>query len=329
MPLAKRYSFVNETVRNHPVIVATTAATGGVLLGAFVVFQLFAAPQPPRADGTAQAAVEAKAAPTPVKAQAETTGSAPAGESDASKVASSECDQQTWPYLSRACIEETRAKKGGPRVVSTDKLDKPTVAAIETPPPQAKDDVALAAPAPWAPAASTPTPPVVAPAVATVGTPKQLPEAAPEAPAGVAAVTPPEPPAATPPAPAAATPEIARTNSTPASHASASAVKEAAVESKAQSRSAKKAKRKPKPERALAERDANSDDDEVSAASVERESRAARRVDRRRIVERWIERDYDVAADDGGGRRRVIVIRRGGGPFEGLFGMGRREYEDD
>jgi hypothetical protein len=317
---------MNETVRNHPVIVATTAATGGVLLGAFVMFQLFAAPQPPRPDGTAQAAVETKAAPAQVTAQAETTGSAPASESDASKVASSECDQQTWPYLSRACIEETRAKNGGPRVVSTDKLDKPTVAAIEASPPQAKDDVALAAPAPWAPAVSSPTPPVVAPAIATVGMPKQTPDAAT---AEVAAATPPEPQSATPPAPAAAASETAPTNSTPATQAAASGVKEAAAsETKAQ-RSAKKAKRKPKPERVLAERDAG--DDEVSAAAVEREDRAARRVDRRRIVDRWIERDYDLAADDGGGRRRVIVIRRGGGPFEGLFGMGRRggEYEDD
>ena len=221
MPFAKRNSLMNETVRNHPVIVATTAASGGVLLGAFVVFQLFAAPQPQHLDGTAQAAVETKAAPTQVKAQAETTGSAPASESDASKVASSECDQQTWPYLSRACIEETRAKKGGPRVVSTDKLDKPTVAAIETP-PQSNDDVALAAPAPAAPAVSSPTPPVVAPAIATVDTPKPTPEAAP---AGVAAATTPEPPAATPPEPAAAASGAARTNSAPAT----SGVKEAAA----------------------------------------------------------------------------------------------------
>jgi hypothetical protein len=47
------------------------------------------------------------------------------------------------------------------------------------------------------------------------------------------------------------------------------------------------------------------------------DDRSSRRVDRRRIVERWTERDYDVPAYTGDGGRRVTVIRRGGG---GLFG---------
>ena len=45
--------------------------------------------------------------------------------------ASTDCDQQTWPHLSRACMEEMRGKNRAPRVISTDKLDKPTVTAIE------------------------------------------------------------------------------------------------------------------------------------------------------------------------------------------------------
>ena len=83
-------------------------------------------------------AVETKVAPKPVdeikpapKPVAETTGSAPTGES----VASADCDQQTWPHLSRVCMEEYRAKNRSARVVTTDKLDKPVITAIETQPP--------------------------------------------------------------------------------------------------------------------------------------------------------------------------------------------------
>ena len=64
------------------------------------------------------------------------------------------------------------------------------------------------------------------------------------------------------------------------------------------------------------------DEDDTSVASNDSDDRAAPgRVDRRRIVERWTERDYDVPASNGDGQRRVTVIRRSnGGLFEGLFG---------
>jgi hypothetical protein len=46
-----------------------------------------------------------------------------------------------------------------------------------------------------------------------------------------------------------------------------------------------------------------------------------RRDRQRRIVDRWIERDYDVPGEGGRGRRSVTVIQRGGGGlFGGLFG---------
>src|SRR6476619_3931259 len=136
-----RFAFLRDTVRNHPVIASTTAATGGVLLGAFLAVQLLATPKFPSDSAMALTAVETKAtpkleeeikpAPKPV---AETTGSAPAGEN----VASADCERQTWPHLSRVCMEEYRAKNRSARVVTTDKLDKldkPTVTAIETQPP--------------------------------------------------------------------------------------------------------------------------------------------------------------------------------------------------
>src|SRR5215216_2861774 len=98
MPLG-RFAFLRDTVRNHPVIASTTAATGGVLLGAFVAVQLLATPKLPSDSAMPLTAVETKAAPKPV---AETTGSAPTGEN----VTSADCEQQTWPHLSRVCMEE-------------------------------------------------------------------------------------------------------------------------------------------------------------------------------------------------------------------------------
>ena len=103
MPSLGQSAFLRGTVRNHPVIVATSAATVGVLLGAFVAFELLATPQPGVDGAPVRAAVETKATPKPV---AETTGSAPAGDS----VASADCDRQTWPYLSDNCMEEVRNK---------------------------------------------------------------------------------------------------------------------------------------------------------------------------------------------------------------------------
>ena len=95
-------------------------------------------------------------------------------------------------------------------------------------------------------------------------------------------------------------------------------------------RVAKKAKRKPKAEpKAQPKDESNDDDDHVASAdaddrpSDDRVRRSTRgRADRRRIVERWTERDYNVPSTDGRGDRRVTVIRRdnGGGIFGNLFG---------
>ena len=52
MPSASRFSSLRHTVRNHPVVVASSAASVGVLLGAFVAVQLLATPQP-RVDSAA------------------------------------------------------------------------------------------------------------------------------------------------------------------------------------------------------------------------------------------------------------------------------------
>jgi hypothetical protein len=39
MPSARRFALLRDTMRNHPVIVASSAASVGVLLGAFVAVQ--------------------------------------------------------------------------------------------------------------------------------------------------------------------------------------------------------------------------------------------------------------------------------------------------
>jgi hypothetical protein len=328
MPLS-RFAFLRDTVRNHPVIASTTAATGGVLLGAFVAVQLLATPKLPSDSAMALAATETKVAPKPVeeikpapKPVAETTGSAPTGEN----VASADCEQQTWPHLFRVCMEEYRAKNRSARVVTTDKLDKPTITAIETQPPA--QVAAPASPVAANPAAAAPALPLppgatkpAAPAPMAVTPPPAVSQPQKPAPAPapvVASVT----PAPTVPAPAvapvAATPQPGLLAPSSAQTPTPSAKSEAR-----ERRHAQTTKRKAKG--APAKQDVDDGDTFASADAGERafDDRNSSRGDRRsrRIVERWTERDYDVP-DSRGGRRQVTVIRRnsGGGLFESLFG---------
>lgn len=310
MPSAGQSAFLRGTVRNHPVIVATSAATVGVLLGAFVAFQLLATPQPGADGAPAQAAVQTKAVPKPV---AETTGSAAAGDS----VASADCDRQTWPYLSDICMEEVRNKNRARRVISTDKLDKPTVTAIETPPPAPVEASARATetkstPPSVAPAiASTAPPATTTPPVTTTTGPATASFFAPPAanPVGLApaAVAAPEP------LPATAAPDV-QAAPTPVAPAAKHGTKDRQVV-------AKKTKQNPKAQaKTLAKQDVDDDGEDAVARSDDRASDSRSR----RVVERWTERDYDVRDANGDGQRRVTVIRReGGGLLENLFGMGR------
>jgi hypothetical protein len=281
-------NFLREAVRNHPVVVATTAATAGVLLGGFVAVQLLAVPEKTKADGATPPQVTAETKPV-AKPVAETNGSA-------SSVAATDCEQQTWPYLSRACMEELRRRNPAPRVVST---DKPGVIESQpaTPPVESKPMLA----SPIKPAVAATAPPDVA-----VSTP-------PADPAPVAA-----------PAVAASTAEAVQPDSKP----------DAKAEDK-QKRQAKKTKRKPKPAVKPDPQDDEENRNVASSDSDDEDGRGAdRRAERRpgrsgRIVERWTEREYDVDSEDGG-RRRVTVIRRNrGGPFENLFGMGRDRDDED
>jgi hypothetical protein len=186
-------------------------------------------------------------------------------------------------------MEEFRARNRPARVVSTDKLDKRTVSAIEAQ-PAAADETKLAAPAVWDPS-------VTAPAAL----------AAPAAPIVTASA----PVEASPSTPAAA-PEAA----------AAEAPEQPAARAEAREKHAKKSK--PKKLRVRQRHD-----EDTSVATNDDDRDVGERRERPRIVERWIERDYDVPNEDGRGRRRVTVVRRGGGLFENLFGMGGGRDDDD
>jgi hypothetical protein len=298
MPQANRFAFMRHTVRSHPFLIASWAAMGGILLGGFVTLKMLQ-PEPRAAKvGPAQAVAEAKpkleSAPKPV---AETTGSAPAGES-----AAADCDHQTWPNFSRVCIEAMQAKNRGPRVISTD--NKPTVSASEAPSPS---------PAATQPPAATPVP------VTAETTPVTSP--APANPAPAAAV------AAAPQSSSGALVGKAQAEEKPPQPADQKEAKQEKHE-----RVAKKARRKPKVEpKAQPKDESNDDDDHVANAEDQAtvsdnppsDDRIARgRADRRRVVERRPAREYNVPADDGSGDQRIMVIRRdnGGGIFGNLFG---------
>jgi hypothetical protein len=327
---------------NHPVLTATTAASGGVLLGAYVAMQIFAAPIPNDAKVPATAPMaEAKPPVKQVEKPVETTGSAPAKEDVA---AADRCERQTWPYLSRECTEQMQ-KNPPQRVVTTDRVEKTVPEAPSAPAPSAG----------IAPNTGPSAPPTPATKAVEPATPKPA----------VAATPPASPPRAAEPAPKVQAPVAA------SAPASANSQQDAAVTnaSAPASKSAEKRKVKQAKERARKqERDReilDGSDDGQTFAGVERgreirerdgRGREARqrddrgrelrdrrvdderldRADRRslraesrsdrprreRVVEGRDQHDEDAVSERGG--RRVIVVERdgGGGLFGGLFGGG-------
>lgn len=275
-----------------PLFVAAGSVGIGVVLGAFVAVQMLATPVKTDAR-TQQASLTSKPAPV----AAETTGSA---SSDDGGVG---CGGQTWPYLSRNCVQQTEARdaKPGPapsaqsaisdpqkaepepknlRVVAPDNVDRAAVAAIETKPaaptkePAANaNQTALAIEATPVAQAAVSTEPAAAdvPAAASVAT--SVPEAA--APL----------PLAKP-----------HTNSKPV-------------------HTAKKVRHKPK-----IEDEAKPDDqDDNHVASGDDDDQSMVRVERPRRIGG---RGYDEEATYDRRDRRVEVIRRDEEPFGGPFGRG-------
>jgi hypothetical protein len=264
-----------------PLIIATTAATAGVLLGGFVAVQLLGTPsKQDDAGNPARAAVEAQAPPSVAPPHiAETTGS-----SSADTVATKDCDQQTWPNLTRNCIKNGGAVASAATTQTTDraaadaKSAAPPIAAVPASPP---------------PIASVPVNTADAPAAVHL-----------------------EPKSASASATAAVDPKPA-----PAAEVKPAVEQTAAEQADAKTKHvAKKSKRKAKEPSKKPAKDLY-DEDNASFADNSSDDRTERRSRRSpRIVERWTERDYDVPDDDGYGRRHVVIRRGNDHPFGGLFG---------
>lgn len=166
--------------RNHSFLVATTAASGGVILGAYVAFQIFAAPVEPRVPGqpaAPQPAAQAKADDTKAPAIAETTGSAPARDD----AAVDRCEGQTWPNLTRNCMEQMRSRTPT-RTVTTDRVEKPAPQMQAAPPASSGTTVANApaiasVPEPASQPANTQTAAAPLPAAEPAAAPANPPEA--------------------------------------------------------------------------------------------------------------------------------------------------------
>jgi hypothetical protein len=293
------FKSIGNAVRNHPVIVASWAATAGVLLGGFVTVQVLAPDRPVEKIGPGTAVAESKSEPKPA---AEPVASAGTEQTTGQDVASTRCEQQTWPHLSSDCLDAMGDKNRAARVITTDRIDPPAVAPAAPKP---------ADPVPVKPAvAAAPIPPATSPAAAVAETPKKKPEPAPASTVFAA--------------PEGAPDKLATgAESVPAASAEKVEKKEAKQERKKHKRKARPEPKFIEPaededgERAVAVD--SSDDEVVDNRRTARVSRAERRrTVERRIVPRDAD-DEDGPFTDGRGERgeRVIVIRRGGG---GLFG---------
>jgi hypothetical protein len=284
---------------NQPVLTATTAASGGVLLGAYVAMQIFAAPVPNEAKVPAAPPVaDAKPPVKQVEKSVETTGVAPAKEDVA---AADRCAGQTWPYLSRECAEQMQKNRPA-RAVTTDRVDKP---APETPAAPQTQSVATL-PAPSTPAASPPaeTPRASAPSVSAAPStgpsapPEQATksvEPAPPNPA-VAAAPPISPPRATEPAPKAQAPVAASAPANPQQDAVVANEPEPAP--KSVDRSAEKRKIKQAKERAKKQQRSreifDEGEDGQTVAGVERGREIRERDDRGREARQRDDRGREV-----------------------------------
>ena len=342
---------------NHPILMATTAASGGVLLGVYVAMQIFAAPVPNSAKVPAAAPVaELKPPVKPIDKPIETTGSAPTRE----EAATDRCEGQTWPNLSRECSEQMQ-KNRPTRVVTTDRVEKP---APESPAPPPSNPVA-SLPAPVAPALVAPTQsaaPAAAPGVSTstgaaptafapniaAATPQAAKPAPAPSQAAVAAVQPASPPpAAEPHTKPPTTVAVAAPVNPPDTIV---ANEPAATLKAAEKRKAKESRRSKKKEgenldddgvaftavdrdresrRGARDRDLREPDDERTDRASDRAERRSLRAEsrsdrsrRERAASRDADDDENTFSDRRGGRR-VVVIERDSDAGErrgGLFG---------
>jgi hypothetical protein len=264
---------------------------------------------------------------------------------------SSDCDRQTWPYITQQCLVEREAAQRKVRVITTDRIAPPVVTAIEAErdvqrvrekpstaaEPQRETVGAAPAEPKSEPAAEAATKPAIAvspqqsaqqgiPAAVVLNPTPATPAAA------MTATTEPPKPAAAEQKPVAEAPQAAPAVEPAPKRAASHDKPHKAATIGTRTRNARDTRgpetRGPDTRSQEARRRAPAQD--ASAENLPRVTSSTR------VVERWTEREYEVPTETGG-RRRVIVRTNdarptieyrqateyrpsGGGLFEALFG---------
>jgi hypothetical protein len=325
--------------------IALIAGGVGLIAGALAVTMTSADRS---AEVAAKPPVETTGSAPSVRIKDEEPGKTPDADTSARSEMSSECDRQTWPYITQQCLVEREAAQRKVRVITTDRIAPPVVTAIEAErdvqrvrekpakavePPRETVAVAPAEPKPE-PAAEAATKP------ATAVSPQQ------PAQQGIPAAVVFNPTPATPAAAMTATsesPKPAAAEQKPAEAPQAAPTVEPAPKRAAsQDKPHKAATNGTRTRSARDTRGPDTRGPDIRGQEARRRGPAQDanaehlpRVTSTRVVERWTEREYEVPTETGG-RRRVIVrtndarptveyrqateYRPSGGLFEALFG---------
>ncbi len=329
-------------LRNNPLAVAGVAALGGLLCGGVIMSALSGSPakapanvakaietsgSAPQMAAKVEPAAPAKTAPAKA-APIESSPAKPVEQVAASKeigtTAAADCQEQTWPYIARPCLANETGQPGkrGVRVISTDKLADPVIGVVEAPPAAVTNRFERNAAAQQ----QLPPPPAMVAAPATpAAKPEPVVAAKVEAPkvespkAEAAMINPVQSVGKLPVEPALSTSAMPVLQ--PAFAADNERAQVAPEKPKRNSRKAKKEQPVPIDDT----EDVASGDREVASSDEQNtrsERRRGKRGERPRIVERWIERDYDVpSASQSGERKRVIIINRGRGNYRSVHDM--------
>jgi len=116
------YGEILNRFRNRPAAIAAAAGGVGLLCGALAVGM--SSPTPPSATAPQVSQVQAPQVQVALKPAAETTGAAP-------QATTSDCDEQTWPYITRECLAKRHAERSRVRIITTDRITPPAPAAVE------------------------------------------------------------------------------------------------------------------------------------------------------------------------------------------------------
>jgi hypothetical protein len=320
--------------RASPGMIAIIAGGIGLVAGALAM-TMISAERP--AEVAAKPLVETTGSAPPLRIKDEAPAKTAEADVPAKTEMSSECDQQTWPYITQQCLVEREAAQRKVRVITTDRIAPPVVSAIE-----AERDVqrvrekpakAAEPPRDTVAAALTEPKPEPAPQAATKRDTDVKPEELAKEQSLAAVVF--NPTSATPKAATIETPKPAAAEQKPVAEApqAAPAVEPAPKRAASHDRPHKAATNGTHTKSA---RDIRSQEAKRRAPAQDAHAEHLPRArSSTRVVERWTEREYEVPTETGG-RRRVIVrsndarptveyrpaaeYRPSGGLFGALFG---------